>query len=91
MNDNEKQNNNGGTLSEHEIVMSGVGKLIDVIDRNTGNTINGDVWRLALDCVDRLGRQTQSMRMDLKQMEVDLEQLTNTIKKIERRWEGIET
>jgi hypothetical protein len=86
----EPENSTDASSQVERIVSTKTGKLIALVDKNTGNTMNGDIWRLAMECKERLERQAQSMHMDIKQIEVDLRILTDTIARIEKRWESEE-
>ena len=66
-----------------------MGKIIDMIDNNTGNSLTGDVWRLSLKIKEKLQSQLRQYKMEIKMMEVELETISILIRKTEERWTGI--
>ncbi len=57
---------------------------LDRQDKKTGNTLGGDLWRLALEAIDVMDIQC----MKLKLMRAQRDQLSKLVEGIEKRWKN---
>ena len=64
-----------------------LGKLVDLVDKESGNTINGDMWRLAAVLEKQMASRIQTTRDQLRRLEIDHERIEKIIRRIEKRWE----
>ena len=71
-----------------DLIKNDTGKIIDLIDNNTGNSLTGDVWRLALKIKEKLESQLSQYKMEINRMELELKSISILITKTEKRWEN---